>query len=72
MADGILEALFGLEFGHADVADDADFLQLIYHPSRFTGKKTGKLLIAIGIACVTDERFCGILLVRSKFFGMTF
>ena len=26
MADGILEALFGLEFGHADVADDADFL----------------------------------------------
>ena len=23
----------------ADVADDADFLQLIYHPSRFTGKK---------------------------------
>ena len=25
MADGILEALFGLEFGHADVADDADF-----------------------------------------------
>ena len=39
MADGILEALFELEFGHADVADDADFLQLIYHPSRFTGKK---------------------------------
>ena len=73
MADGILEALFGLEFGHADFADDADFLlccllvpqisqnstdfcpmragisqmlqmtqiflQLIYHPSRFTGKK---------------------------------
>ena len=38
MADGILEALFGLEFGHADVADDADFFQLIYHPSRFTGK----------------------------------
>ena len=34
-----LEALFGLEFGHADVADDADFLQLIYYPSRFTGKK---------------------------------
>ena len=50
-----LEALFGLEFGHADftefhrflpyagwdfadVADDADFFQLIYHPSRFTGK----------------------------------
>ena len=26
MADGILEALFGLEFGHADFADDADFL----------------------------------------------
>ena len=25
MADGILEALFGLEFGHADFADDADF-----------------------------------------------
>ena len=67
-----LEALFGLEFGHADFADDADFLlccllvpqisqnstdlcpmragisqmmqmtqiflQLIYHPSRFTGR----------------------------------
>ena len=25
MADGILEALFGLEFGHPDFADDADF-----------------------------------------------
>ena len=36
MADGILEALFGLEFGHADFADDADFLQLIYHPSRLS------------------------------------
>ena len=67
-----LEALFGLELGHADFADDADFLlccllvpqisqnstdfcpmragisqimqmtqiflQLIYHPSRFTGR----------------------------------
>ena len=63
-----LEALFGLEFGHADFADDADsslmfvcptdfhrflpyagwdfaddadgavFLQLIYHPSRFSGR----------------------------------
>ena len=33
MADGILEALFGLEFGHADVADDADFLHssIIHH-----------------------------------------
>lgn len=31
-----LEALFGLEFGHADFADF--FLQLIYHPSRFTGR----------------------------------
>ena len=27
MADGILEALFGLEFGHAD---DADFLVVIF------------------------------------------
>ena len=68
-----LEALFGLEFGHADFADDADFLlccllvpqisrnstdfcpmragisqmlqmtqiflQLIYHSSRFTGRR---------------------------------
>ena len=62
-----LEALFGLEFGHADFADDADssslmfvsptdstdfcpmwarisqmtqiFRQLIYHPSRFTGRR---------------------------------
>ena len=67
-----LEALFGVEFGHADFADDADFssllfvsptdftdfhrfllyagwdfadvaddavfLQLIYHPSRFSGR----------------------------------
>lgn len=30
-----LEALFGLGGGHAD---DAVFLQLIYHPSRFSGK----------------------------------
>ena len=72
LESSFLEALFGLEFGHADFADDADFLlccllvpqisrnstdfcpmragisqmmqmtqiflQLIYHPSRFTGK----------------------------------
>ena len=83
-----LEALFGLELGHADFADDADFLlccllvpqisqnstdfcpmragisqimqmtQIFFaaHLSPITiyWKKSGKLLIAIGIACVTD------------------
>ena len=83
-----LEALFGLEFGHADFADDADFSSLLFvSPTDFTEfhralpyagwdfaddadaadffashlspitiywKKSGKLLIAIGIACVTD------------------
>ena len=34
-----LEALFGLEFGHADSQMTQIFLQLIYHPSRFTCKK---------------------------------
>ena len=83
-----LEALFGLELGHANFADDADFLlcclfvpqislnstdlcpmragisqmlqmtQIFFaaHLSPITiyWKKSGKLLIAIGIACVTD------------------
>ena len=83
-----LEALFGLEFSHANFADDADFLlcclfvpqisrnstdfcpmragisqmlqmtQIFFasHLSPITiyCKKSGKLLIAIGIACVTD------------------
>ena len=32
-----LEALFGLEFGHADVADDADFSSLMFvSPTDFT------------------------------------
>ena len=33
-----LEALFGLELGHADSQMTQIFLQLIYHPSRFTGR----------------------------------
>ena len=49
-----LEALFGLEFGHADVADDADFFAAHLSPITIFWKKSGKLLIAIGIACVTD------------------
>ena len=83
-----LEALFGLELGHADFADDADFSSLLFvSPTDFTEfhrslpyagwdfaddaddadffaahlspitiywKKSGKLLIAIGIACVID------------------
>ena len=83
-----LEALFGVEFGHANFADDADFSSLLFVcPTDFTEfhrflpyagwdfaddadgavffaahlspitifwKKSGKLLIAIGIACVTD------------------
>ena len=83
-----LEALFGLEFGHADFADDADFSSLLFiSPTDFTEfhrslpyagwdfadnaddadffakhlspitiywKKSGKLLIANGIVCVTD------------------
>lgn len=32
-----LEALFGLEFGHADFADDADFSSLLFvSPTDFT------------------------------------
>ena len=53
MADGILEALFGLEFGHAD--------------SQMT-----QIFFAAHLSPSTIEQFCGILLVRSKFFGMTF
>ena len=83
-----LEALFGLELGHADFADDADFLlccllvpqisqnstdlcpmragisqimqmtQIFFaaHLSPITifWKKSGKLLISNGVACVTD------------------
>lgn len=33
-----LEVLFGLELGHADSQMTQIFLQLIYHPSRFTGR----------------------------------
>lgn len=46
-----LEALFGLELGHAD---DADFFAAHLSPITIYWKKSGKLLIAIGIACVTD------------------
>ena len=46
-----LEALFGLEFGHAD---DAVFFAAHLSPITIFWKKSGKLLIAIGIACVTD------------------
>ena len=49
-----LEALFGLEFGHADDADGAVFFAAHLSPITIFWKKSGKLLIAIGIACVTD------------------
>ena len=53
LESSFLEALFGLEFGHADFADDAVFCSSsITHHNLL--EKTGKLLIAIGIACVTD------------------
>ena len=38
----------------ADVADDADFFAAHLSPITIYWKKSGKLLIAIGIACVTD------------------
>ena len=40
--------------GNLSDSSDAVFLQIIYHPSRFLGKKAGKILIAKGYACVTD------------------
>ena len=46
-----LEALFGLEFGHAD---DADFFAAHLSPITIYWKKSGKLLISNGVACVTD------------------
>ena len=87
MADGILEALFGLEFGHADFADDADFLlccllvpQISQNSADFCPMRAGisqmlqmtQIFFAAHLSPITIERFCGILLVRSKFFGMTF
>ena len=38
----------------ADDADDADFFAAHLSPITIYWKKSGKLLIAIGIACVTD------------------
>ena len=54
LESSFLEALFELELGHADFADDADFLAAHLSPITIYWKKSGKLLIAIGIACVTD------------------
>ena len=48
-----LEALFGLELGHADFADDADFFAAHLSPITIYWKKFGKMLIAKGFICVT-------------------
>ena len=49
-----LEALFGLEFSHADFADDADFFASHLSPITIFRYKFDKMLIAKGFVCVTD------------------
>ena len=49
-----LEALLGLEFGHADFADDADFFAAHLSPITLYWKKFGNMLIVKGFVCVTD------------------
>lgn len=62
-----LEALFGLELGHAD---DADFFAAHLSPITIYWKKSGKLLIAIGIACVTDGYKRSLSLTHPSKFGL--
>ena len=49
-----LEALLGLEFGHADDADGAVFFAAHLSPITIFRYKFDKMLIAKGFVCVTD------------------
>jgi len=50
------EALFGLEFGHADFADDADFFAAHLSPITIYWNNSDKLLVIKGTICVTDTK----------------
>ena len=60
-----LEALFGLEFGHADVADDADFLLCCLLVPQIPQNSTDFCPMRAGISLVTC-RFLVISLVVSR------
>ena len=60
-----LEALFGLEFGHADVADDADFLLCCLLVPQISQISTDFCPMRAGISLVTC-RFLVISLVVSR------